>query len=171
MTPSLVPAADVIHRSVRTEEFSISFAEPFRIIFLGTLLTLEGMCLSAGAAGEWWLLVGVLPTLTCLLSALSVAVIIWRYRFSVGPDGISCFDFWCQPLTTRWEEMRSFSRIWLPGLNYARIATGDRFRALWLPLFVDDQAKLRDVVALHAGPHHPLTKLLDSELQRAGEPL
>lgn len=156
---------------MRTEEFSISFAEPFRIIFLGTLLTLEGMCLSAGAAGEWWLLLGVLPTLTCLLSALSVAVIIWWFRFSVGPEGLSCYDFWCQPLTTRWEEMRGFSRIWLPGLAYIRITSSDRYCALWLPLFVNELDQLRDLVALHAGPQHPLAKLLESEVHRVGESL
>lgn len=160
MSAALSIPAGVVHRTVRTQEFLISFAEPFRIVFLGTLLALEAMCLSSGAAGEWWLLAGVLPGLTFLLSALSVGIIVWRYRFSVGPEGISCYDFWCQPLTTRWEEMRSFSHIWLPGLAYARITTGDRYRALWLPLFVADYDGLCELVALHTGPQHPLTLLL-----------
>jgi hypothetical protein len=153
----------VEHRSVRTEEFLISFSEPFRAVFLGTLITLEAMCFSAGAAGEWWLLAGVVPGLTFLLSAVSVGIIVWRYRFSVGPEGISCYDFWCQPLTTRWDEMRSYTHIRLPGLAYARITTDDRFRALWLPLFVARFDDLCEIVALHAGPQHPLTTLLNRE--------
>ncbi|MFV0442114.1 MAG: hypothetical protein ACK5Q5_00935 [Planctomycetaceae bacterium] len=156
--------AGVIHRSVRTEEFSISFSEPFRIVFFGTLITLEAMCLSVGAAGEWWLLAGVIPAMTSVFSALSVAILVWRYRFSVGPEGISCYDFWCQPLTTKWDEMREISRIWLPGLAYLRINTDDRYRALWLPLFVAQEDELRELVALHAGPRHPLTLRLDREL-------
>ena len=161
--PDTLAPAGVLRFSVRTEEFQISFAEPFRMIFVGTLVTLEAMCLSAGAAGEWWLLLGVLPLLTAILTAISVAIIVYRYRFSVGPEGISCYDFWCQPLTTRWDEMRSVSRIWLPGIAYARITTADRFRALWLPLFVDDLETLRELVTLHAGVSHPLTVLLHRE--------
>lgn len=167
----LLPFADVLHRSVRTEEFSISFAEPFRVVFFSTLLTLEGMCLSMGAAGEWWLLAAVIPVLTCLLSAFSVAILVWRYRFSVGPEGISCYDFWCQPLTTRWEAMREIKRVWLPGLAYLRINSDDRYRALWLPLFVARSDELRELVALHAGPRHPLTDRLSRELsQEEGPP-
>ncbi|MCA9054031.1 MAG: hypothetical protein KDA75_09355 [Planctomycetaceae bacterium] len=161
--PDHFASAGVLRFSVRTEEFQISFAEPFRIISLGTLITLEVMCLSAGAAGEWWLLLGVLPALTAILSAISVAIIVYRYRFSVGPDGISCYDFWCQPLTTRWEDMQSVSRISLPGIAYARVTTNDRFRALWLPLFVDDLESLRELVTLHAGGSHPLSVLLQRE--------
>ena len=170
MTPVLAPAVDVLHRSVRTEEFCISFSEPFRIVFLGTLLTLEGMCLSSGAAGEWWLLAGVLPVLSCLFSAASVAVMIWRYRFTVGPEGIACYDFWCRPMTTRWEEMRGFRRIALPGIAYVRITTDDRFRALWLPLFVADLERLRNLVALQRGPQHPLTTILDREAASGATP-
>lgn len=156
--------AGVVHRSVRTEEFQISFPEPFRIVFLGTLLILEALCLSAGVRDEWWLLVGVVPLLTCLLSAVSIGIIVWRYKFSVGPDEIACYDFWCQPLTTPWVEMGAVRRVWLPGLTYARINTRDRFRALWLPLFVADPERLRDMIHLHAGPQHPLTQLLDREV-------
>ena len=159
----VISPAGALHLSVRTEEFQISFAEPFRIIFVGTLLTLEAMCLSAGAVDEWWLLFGVIPLLTAVLSAVSVAVIVYRYRFSVGPEGISCYDFWCRPLTTRWEEMQSYSRIWLPGLEYARITTGDRYRALWLPLFVADGEGLREMVALHAGAGHPLVEMMGGQ--------
>jgi hypothetical protein len=163
VSTALFPTAEYVHRSVRTEEFVISFAEPFRVVFLGTLLTLEAMCLSAGAWGEWWLLAGVLPGLTFVLSALSVAVLVWRYRFSVGPEGISCYDFWCQPITTRWEAMHNLSRVWLPGLAYVRIGTQDRYRALWLPLFVDRLTPLAEIVELHAGLQHPLAIQLRRE--------
>lgn len=162
MSHAIAPSG-VLHLSFRTEEFQISFAEPFRIIFVASLATLELLALSAGAAGEWWLLAGAIPVLTALLSAISVAVIIWRYRFSVGPDGISCYDFWCQPLTTPWSDMQGLSRIWIPGLAYARITTSDRYRALWLPLFVSDLDALYELVAIHAGPQHPLAVLLKSE--------
>lgn len=160
MSHVLDPSASFLHRSVRTEEFLISFTEPFRAVFLGTLLTLEAMCLAAGAAGEWWLLTGVVPGLTLLLSALSVGVIIWRYRFTVGPEGIACYDFWCRPLTTRWSEMQQASLIWLPGLRYIRIPANDRYRALWLPLFVADPEGLLNLVEIHAGSTHPVTQLL-----------
>ena len=163
MSRVLDPSASILHRSVRTEEFQISFAEPFRIVFLGTLLTLEAMCLSAGAGGEWWLIAGVVPGLTLLLSAVSVGVIIWRYRFSVGPEGIACYDFWCRPLTTRWDDMRQLSLIWLPGLQYVRIPTNDRYRALWLPLFVADPEGLLSLVEIHAGSRHPLTRMLQQQ--------
>jgi hypothetical protein len=155
-----------VHRSVRTETFQISFTEPFRIVFLGTLLTLEGTCLSAGALEEYWLSLGFIPLMTAALSAASVAFLVWRYKFSVGPEGLACYDFWCRPLTTTWDDMRSAALVRLPGLAYARIITSDRYRAVWLPLFVSDEEGLRELVRLYAGPDHPLTHQLCS----LGEP-
>jgi hypothetical protein len=163
MLPQVIGA---VHRSVRTETFQISFAEPFRVVFIGTLLTLEGMCVSAGAWREYWLSLGFIPLTTATLSAASVAFLIWRYKFSVGPDGLACYDFWCRPLTTTWDEMRAASLVRLPGLAYARITTSDRYRAVWLPLFVSDEESLRELVKQYAGAEHPLSQLLHT----LGEP-
>lgn len=147
-------------RSVRTVEFQLAFSELFRVVFLASLVSLEAACLWIGGASEWWLLVGVLPPMIALLSALSVGLLIWRFRFTIGPEGIACYDFWCRPITTPWDEMQQVSRIALPGLAYVRITSTGRRQALWLPLFVPDVEGLQQVVSLHAGPSHPLTRLL-----------
>jgi hypothetical protein len=146
--------------TVRTETFQISFAEPFLAIFLSTLLVLEGLCLWAGAGSEYWLSLAFLPLLTAVLSAIGVAVLIWGYKFSVGPHGIDCYDFWCRPLTTRWDEIREVRRFRLPGLTYLQITVNDRRRALWMPLFVDDFDQLSELVDAYVGEKHPLSRQL-----------
>ena len=153
--------AGAVRFSVRTEIFSISFHEPFRAIFWSTLFTLEILTYSAGAIDEYWLVFGVLPAVTGVLAAVGVGILVWRYKFSIGPQGIDCYDFWCRPMGTRWEDMISASKFSLPGLAYARIIVRGQSRAIWLPLFVDDFREMHELVELHAGTDHPLAVLLD----------
>jgi hypothetical protein len=152
-----------LRRTVRTQEFQISFMEPFRVVLAGALLALEAVSIATEGFSDLWLLLGVLPAVTAVLSAISIGLIVWQYRFTVGPEGIQCYDFWCRPVTTRWEEMQWVRRIWLPGMAYARIGGGPRQRSLWLPLFGTRAEELEQLVALQAGDRHPLTQLLASQ--------
>ena len=161
MLPEIIGA---VRFSVRDETFRLSFAEPFRVIFAGTLLALEVLCIAAGAGREFWLTLGFVPTVTGMLSAAAVVVLICRYKFSVGPEGLACYDFWCRPMTTRWNDMGNVTPIRFPGLAYVRVTTSDHCRALWLPLFVSNPGGLQELVRVHAGPDHPLSELLGREL-------
>ncbi|MEZ6067653.1 MAG: hypothetical protein R3B90_18525 [Planctomycetaceae bacterium] len=147
-------------QSVRTEEFSIRFAEPFLVTFIGTLAVLVGMCAQAGAVREYWLLLGVLPAFALVFCAVATAVMVWRYKFTVGPRGISSYDFWCRPNSIAWEEMTRVSRIWLPGLSYLRVRVAGTYRDLWLPMFIDEPLELARLVNEYAGPDHPLALAL-----------
>lgn len=152
-----------IRYSVRTEVFQISFAEPFRVVFIYTLILLEAMCLLSGASEELWLILGCVPVLTAVLSAVAIGVLCWRYKFSVAPEGLACYDFWCRPLRTNWDSIVQVRRFSMLGLTYLRLKNASGGKEVWLPLFVDRYGTLLEIVTLYAGESHPISIALQAE--------
>ena len=150
---------DYLRISLRSEAFRISFEEPFRAVF--------GLAL-VGAV-SWFLVNGItnyavlglmVPVATGVLSAVGIEFLRRRYLFTVGPEGLSCYNFWGFQKTIPWETMRQVRRFQLFGLNYLRIEADQQRSDIWLPLFVARFDLLVDLVGTQVDERHPLATQL-----------
>jgi len=168
----MLSEALAVHRSVRTEFFRTTSAEPFRVVFVSSVGVLFGMLaidrfLNAGTLPPIpiWVFVA-LPAFTAILCGIGVAYINWRFTFTISPDGMVCCDTWGKMLPTAWSKITTARRFSLAGLTYIRIRTSTSRREIWLPLFVDRWGEFRDLEHLQGGAEHIVTKLVEAEHAR-----
>lgn len=155
---------DYLRISLRTEEFRISFEEPFRVVFGLAVIGAVGGFLMQGVAN--YVVLGlVVPLITGVMSAVGIEILRRRYKFQVGPEGVSCYNFWGLKRTIPWDSIQVVRPFKMFGLEYLRIeATGLR-SDIWLPMFVDHERVLADLILAHASEPHPLAACL---IRRAG---
>ncbi|QDU37627.1 hypothetical protein Mal4_19420 [Maioricimonas rarisocia] len=150
----------VMHISFRREEFRMAFEKPFRVVFLASLLVVEPICIVSCGIVSPIVILAWLPLLTGMLAAIAVMVLSALFRFEVGPNGIECYDFWCQPQSTGWSEIRSVSTVSLLGLTYLCLHRDDNLRSIWVPAFVDREAQFDELLQMHAGYDHSVSREL-----------
>ena len=146
---------DFLRISLRSEPFRISFEEPFRAVFGLALIGAVGWFVSQGITH--YVILGLLvPVVTGVLSAIGIEILRRQYLFQVGPEGLTCYNFWGFKRTIPWATMRIVRRFDLFGLTYLRIQADQLRSEIWLPLFVDRYALLLDLVGAHVDDQHPL---------------
>ena len=146
---------DYLRISVRSEAFRISFEEPFRAVFGLALIGAVGWFVSQGITH--YVILGLLvPVVTGILSAVGIEFLRRQYLFQVGPEGLTCYNFWGFKRTIPWSSMRSVRLFQLLGLRYLRIEAGQLRSDIWLPLFVEKYDVLVDLVGAHVDENHPL---------------
>lgn len=153
------------HRiSLRTENFRISFEEPFRVVFgLAVIGAVAGFVIQGTTN---FVVLGLfVPLSTGLLAAAGIEILRRRYRFQVGPEGISCYNFWGFKRTIAWQRIQAVREFRLFGLEYFRIEADGLRSDIWLPLFIDHESVLVDLIQAHASAPHPLASAI---LRRSG---
>ncbi len=146
---------DYLRISLRSESFRISFEEPFRVVFALALMAVLGWFVSEGITN--YVVLGLaIPLATGIMSAVSIEILRRLYLFYIKPEGLSCYNFWGFQRTIPWNSMRSVRGFSLFGLRYLRITAEGLKSDIWLPLFVDRLALLRNLVDAHVEEQHPL---------------
>lgn len=126
---------DVIHISVRRENFRVTFLHPFLVVFCSALLVCECFFLLIGHSGSQVAFV-IIPGIVLLLCVAAVVILQMRFQVGMGPEGIRCYDFWCRPLQTDWEQIRDVRVVRTAGLEYLQVLLMGNSRSIWIPLFV-----------------------------------
>lgn len=139
--------------SFRKEDFQVAFLRPFLLIFLSALTICEIFFLISGNSSHAVVFV-ILPTLVTLLCTAAVSLLQARYKFGLGPAGIRCYDFWCRPQSTAWEDVADIKLVNTAGLEYLQIVSKTTTRPIWLPLFVRRDSVLRQMLMTYT--HHSL---------------
>ena len=98
------------------------------------------------------------------LVALPIGWAVGNSRWDVDAAGIGGRDNWNVYRRIGWSEIRSVSRLPLPGYPLVWVNATDRRRAIWVPLFLSDMAGFRAAVARHASSDNPLRQVLDRTL-------
>lgn len=150
---------DYLRISLRTEEFRISFEEPFRVVFGLAVIGAVGGFFLQGVTS--YVVLGLfVPLVTGCMSAAGIEILRRRYKFQIGPEGISCYNFWGFKRTIPWTGIETVRPFRIFGLEYLRItATGLR-SDIWLPMFVDYESVLTDLIRAHVDDPHPLVVCL-----------
>ena len=145
--------------------FRITFWRPW-------LLAVAILAVPALAAGRFTMsgqvraaaaVAGGLAVAAALL-ALPIDWAVGNSRWDVDAAGIGGRDNWNVYRRIAWGEIRSVSRLPLPGYPFVWVNATDRRRAMWVPLFLSDMAGFRAAVAHYAGADNPLRQLLDRTL-------
>ena len=90
--------------------------------------------------------------------ALTTGVIFY-YRVSINSQGMRCSNFWGKLYFTEWSTItgaRSYGGIWTFGIKYLLVSTTQFSSALWLPLFLNDMTRFKQMVSGYAGTSNPL---------------
>lgn len=154
---------DYLRISLRTEEFRISFEEPFRVVFGLAVVGAVGGFLMQGIRN--YVILGlVVPVITGAMAAIGIEILRRRYRFQIGPEGICCYNFWGLKRTIPWQQIRAVRPFRMFGLNYLRIEAEGLRSDIWLPLFVDQDRVLADLVLAHVSAPHPLAAIMEQRL-------
>ena len=150
---------DYLRISLRTEDFRISFEEPFRVVFGLALIGAMGGFLIQGVSN--YVVLGlVVPLITGVMAAIGIEILRRQYRFQIGPEGISCYNFWGFKRLIVWDSIQAAKPFRLFGLEYLRITAKGLRSDIWLPMFVDHEAVLLDLILAHVGEPHPLAACL-----------
>lgn len=150
---------DYLRISLRSEAFRIRFEEPFRAVFGWALLGALGWFLVNGVT-DYVILGLMVPVATGGMSAVGIEILRRRYLFTVGPEGLTCYNFWGIQKTIPWRTMQRVRKFQMFGLAYLRIAADQQSSDIWLPLFVGRLELLHDLVGAHVDGHHPLAQEL-----------
>lgn len=154
---------DYLRISLRTEDFRISFEEPFRVVFGLAVIGAVGGFLLQGVSN--YVVLGLfVPLITGFMAAAGIEILRRRYRFQIGPEGISCYNFWGFKRTIAWDSMTAAKPFRLFGLEYLRISALGLRSDIWLPLFVDHEAALADLILAHVTQPHPLAVVVSSRM-------
>ena len=158
--PSTIPPMalideDYLRISLRSEAFRISFEEPFRAVFGLALVGAVSWFLANGVT-QYAVLGLLVPVATGVMSAIGIEFLRRRYLFTVGPEGLTCCNFWGFQKTIPWGTMRQVRGFQLFGLTYLRIEADQQRSDIWLPLFVARYDLLLDLIGTHVDEHHPL---------------
>ena len=146
---------DYLRISLRSQTFRVSFEEPFRAVFALSLLGAIGWFLANGITN--YVILGLMvPVTTAGLAAAGIELLRRRYLFTVGPEGLTCYNFWGLQRTIPWRTMQRVRQFQLFGLSYLRISAEQQRSDIWLPLFVDRYELLLDLVGAHVDEQHPL---------------
>lgn len=150
---------DYLRISLRTEEFRISFEEPFRVVF--GLAVIGGVCGFMLQGVSNYVVLGLfVPLTTGFMSAVGIEILRRRYLFQVGPEGISCYNFWGLKRTIPWDSIQVVRPFRMFGLEYLRIEASGLRSDIWLPMFVDQECVLADLILAHVSEPHPLATCL-----------
>jgi hypothetical protein len=143
--------------------FRITFWRPW-------LLAVAMLALPALIAAGAFALSGQLATGAAILGGLAVGAALlalpigWAVatsRWDVDAAGIGGRDNWHVYRRVRWDEIRSVSRLPLPGYSSVWLNTTGRRWALWVPLFLTDMDEFQAAVVAHASQSNPLRQMLE----------
>jgi hypothetical protein len=146
---------DYLRISLRSEAFRITFEEPFRAVFGLALIGATSWFLLQGIT-QYVILGLIVPVTTGIMAAVGVEILRRQYQFQIAPQGLSCYDFWGRRKTIPWSSMRTVRRFSLFGLSYLRISADQLRSDIWLPLFVERDDILTDLIGAHVDESHPL---------------
>jgi hypothetical protein len=143
--------------------FRITFWRPWLLavaILAVPALVVAGALAISGQFAAAAVVAGGLAVIAALL-ALPIGWMVGSSRWDVDAAGIGGRDNWNVYRRVGWHEIRSVSRVSVPGYPHVWLSTADRRRAIWVPLFLSNMAGFRAAVARYASPDNPLRQLLD----------
>ena len=82
---------DCVHISFRKEDFRVSFLAPFLVVFVSALIVCEVFFILTGNNSSQVLFL-LVPGIVLVLCSAAILIIQGRYKFDLGPDGISCYN-------------------------------------------------------------------------------
>jgi hypothetical protein len=143
--------------------FRITFWRPWLLavamLAVPALIAAGAFALSAQLATAARILGGL--AVAAALLALPIGWAVATSRWDVDAAGIGGRDSWHVYRRVQWDEIRSVSRMPLPGYPSVWLNTTGRRWALWVPLFLTDMEGFRAAVVAHAGQSNPLRQILD----------
>lgn len=145
------------------QTFRMTFWRPWLlaiIILAVPALVIAGRFMLSGQLSAAAAVVGGLAVVAALL-ALPIGWSVRSSSWDVDAAGIGGRDNWSVYRRVGWDEMRSVSRLPLPGYPFVWVNTANRRWSIWVPLFLSDMAGFRAAVARYASPDNPLRQVLD----------
>lgn len=139
---------DCVHISFRKEDFRVSFLAPFLVVFVSALLVCELFFIVTGN-NSFQVLFLLVPGIVLVLCSSAILIIQGRYKFDIGPDGISCYNFWCRPIETSWDSIEDWRVVRTAGLSYLQVSVRNTKETIWIPLFVKRELTLRKMLATY----------------------
>jgi hypothetical protein len=143
--------------------FRIAFWRPWllavAILAVPALVVASGFTMSGQLAAAAAVAGGL--AVAAALLALPIGWAVGSSRWDVDAAGIGGRDNWRVYRRVGWGEIRSVSRLPLPGYPLVWVNTTDRRWAIWVPLFLSDMAGFQAAVARYASPDNPLRQLLE----------
>lgn len=139
----------VMRICLRREDFRMEFGGVFQLIFGLTLVLTEAFFWLNGS--PVYVMLTVLPLLLAVLSAIVSGLICLAFHFEVGPRGLDAYTL-LNAEHIAWSDVRASRRVSFLGLDWLVIRTQDNRRPLWLPLFVNRYALLRELLITFSDP-------------------
>lgn len=146
--------------SLRREDFRVAIGRPFGLVAAGALILSETLFIVRGDSSPHVLLL-VIPLAVLILCALLLALMSLRYHLDVGPHGIDCYELWMRPRHMNWDAVTRTRLLCVLGLEYLLIGVSNRWWPIWIPLFVQREKLLRDLLINYVDDAHPLKHQLD----------
>ena len=97
-----------------------------------------------------------------LAVALALYVAIWTVR--ICPTTLRGFNAWGVFTTVTWDSIHTVKPWRVPFLPAVRVYSSQTRCVIWLPLFLVNYPAFARRVAEYAGPQHPLTPFVRSQL-------
>ena len=108
-----------------------------------------------------WLGIKSHPLIAIALINVVGTTIIFHYCIVyISPRGIKAYDFWVTYYFVEWSSITAVRRFDLLGLKYLLVSSTQSPKTLWVPLFLAELHRFRQLVSKYAGTEHMFTQNL-----------
>jgi hypothetical protein len=128
-------------------------------LFIAMVSGVGGLLLRHGLAVDWATVVVRSWWVAIVIFVLILAAVV-LFRVYVSAEGLRCYTFLGNYHTLRWPEIDSVRPVNLLGLQYLRVGSSQTGHVVWVPVFLADMSRFRDVVRQFAGEEHIVSKAL-----------
>lgn len=101
-----------------------------------------------------------------LLAAFLTAPVVRLFKVYVYRDGLCGSGTWIWYRCLAWSEIQCVRHLNFVGLPYLRIYSHETLTAIWLPLFLTNMNRFKEIVAEHAESDNPLVEYFLSDDER-----
>jgi len=108
------------------------------------------------------LLAGVLGGSLAAFALTAIAVA--YFKVYVHPDGIRGYNAWGLYHDLAWPDIEKIRPFTLPGLRYIRVYCKNNSSVMWLPLFLTNMSRFKELVSQYAKPDNALNLYLDQNV-------
>jgi hypothetical protein len=95
-----------------------------------------------------------------LINVVGTTIIFHYCVVYISPRGIKAYDFWVKYYFVEWSSITAVRPFNLLGLKYLLVSSTQSPKTLWVPLFLAELHRFRQLVSKYAGTEHTFTQNL-----------
>ncbi|MBD1833312.1 hypothetical protein H6F61_11635 [Cyanobacteria bacterium FACHB-472] len=95
-----------------------------------------------------------------LINVVGTTIIFHYCVVYISPRGIKAYDFWVKYYFVEWSSITAVRPFNLLGLKYLLVSSTQSPKTLWVPLFLAERHRFRQLVSKYAGTEHTFTQNL-----------